>query len=514
MRGVLLACGLLLVAACGGDATAPATPTEPATPLPSAVAPSPTVAPTVVVELSPADDVGVAMAGQQAGTEYRLAAGLYREFSVEPRDGDQFIGEAGTVLSGARVLEGFERDGDRWVIGGQTQQLFASGVCADPETLPALSELGDYDACVHPEQLFLDGEPLWQVDAIGDLTAGRWFFDYANDRIYLADDPAGRQVETSVVERAFGGGADDVLIRGLTVEMYANRAQTGAIDAGDGARWILDELVVRLNHGTGIRIGDELSLTNSVIESNGQLGVGGIGDRAVIESNEIASNNTAGFMDGWEGGGTKFVATRDLVVRNNHVHHNVGRGLWTDIDNIGSLIEGNLVEWNTGAGIVHEISFAAEIRNNESRHNGLSFDVQLWGAQILVQNSSDVVVRDNVVIVPAEGGDGIGVVEQSRGDGPLGVYLSRDVVVTGNEITYLGTRGNSGFAGNCDAMESVSFDGNTYRASTEYLELTRFEWCGLLTWEQFLEAGQEATGIAATGESAARRAREPFASVA
>ena len=69
----------------------------------------------------------------------------------------------------------------------------------------------------------------------------------------------------------------------------------------------------------------------------------------------------------WEAGGTKFARTRDLVVRRNFVHHNRGPGLWTDIDNVRTLYEANRVEDNGEAGILHEISYAAVIRNNVVR---------------------------------------------------------------------------------------------------------------------------------------------------
>jgi hypothetical protein len=42
----------------------------------------------------------------------------------------------------------------------------------------------------------------------------------------------------------------------------------------------------------------------------------------LVDQNEIAYNNTAGFNSGWEAGGTKFVMTHNLVVRGNWSHHN------------------------------------------------------------------------------------------------------------------------------------------------------------------------------------------------
>ena len=53
-----------------------------------------------------------------------------------------------------------------------------------------------------------------------------------------------------------------------------------------------------------------------------------------------------------------------VVMRGNHVFDNVGPGLWCDIGCRNVLYENNLVERNHDAGIFHEISFNAVIRNN------------------------------------------------------------------------------------------------------------------------------------------------------
>jgi hypothetical protein len=91
----------------------------------------------------------------------------------------------------------------------------------------------------------------------------------------------------------------------------------------------------------------------------------------LIEGNEIAFGNWRFASDpGFESGGTKFVKTDSLIVRNNYVHDNGGPGIWTDIDNVHVLIENNRVEANAREGIVHEIGYSAVIRNNSVTGNG------------------------------------------------------------------------------------------------------------------------------------------------
>jgi hypothetical protein len=459
--------------------------------------------PTVLV--APVDDLPAIVGASPPGSTFVLAAGVHRGHSVVPRDGDSYVGEPGAVMTGAVVLSGFAREAGHWVADAPVPPGAQHGSC-----------VAGYDACSFPEDLFVDGEMLWQVSGASDLAApyvsppeaggrsylGSWYFERGKGRnkqprIHVSFDPAGRTVELSVVRHAFSGAASAVTIRGLIVEMYAAPAQSGAIQGNLGTGWVIENNELRSNHGYGLRIGHGARASADLVHRNGQLGIGGVGDNVVIESNEIAHNNLAGFSVGWEAGGTKFVRTRDLFVRNNHVHHNEGPGLWTDIDNIYSVIEGNLVEWNSHEGIKHEISYDASIRSNTASNNGRAFDVWLWGAQIEIQNSSNTEVYANVVTVAADGGDGIAVINQSRGGGAYGPWVSTNAYVHDNEIAYLGEVGQTGAVDDtggyaCTAEANNRFDGNSYDIPSS--ESLRWAWCSSLTWTGFQAAGQEATG--------------------
>jgi hypothetical protein len=491
VRRLLAKAGLvvtvLLAAACNSGDERPASPTTVTSPTAS---PSPTSTRAPTVKLQPGDDIQALVEAQPAGTHYILAPGIYREQTITPQTGDTFEGEPGATLSGARLLEGFESSDGLWSMGGQTQFIDAHGGCSTPEALP---DIEGYKGCRFSEQLFIDDEPLWQVTAIEQLAPGRWYFDYAANRIYLADDPAGHLVETSVSSAAFEGRAADVTVRGLVIEKYASPAQRGAIEGGGTRDWLVTDNEIRLNHGFGLRVGTGMQVRDNHVHHNGQVGLGGVGDGVVVEGNEVAYNHTAGFNEEWEAGGMKFAISSDLVISDNWVHHNAGRGIWTDIDIFDALIVGNLAEWNTRAGIVHEISFAAQILDNTARYNGLGFDNWVWGAQILVQNSSDVIVARNTVTVSEAGGNGIAIVNQERGAGEFGPYLSDRVSITDNVITHLGIAGANGAPNGCATTDST-FDENRYEAPVEWFEATNFEWCGVFTWEEFQLAGQELAG--------------------
>ncbi len=457
--------------------------------------------------INPGDNIQKAVNRKPEGITFIIKAGIHRLQQVKPKNGNTFLGEPGAIMSGARLLTSFSKESRYWVASGQTQQGQAHGSCQRN------ADGSRYHGCKFPEDLFIDDVPLWQVTSLSEVDPGKWYFDYAADKIYLGDDPTGHSVETSVTRHAFHGSARRVTIRGLIIEKYAVPAQHGAIHGEDGTGgrlgkdWVVEGNEIRFNHGVGIRTGHRMQVLRNNIHHNGQLGIGGTGDDVLVEGNEIAYNNFAGFSSGWEAGGSKWVKTRSLVIRSNHVHHNKGQGLWTDGDNIDTLYEFNLVINNVNEGIKHEISYNAIIRNNVVKWNGLGDDVWLWGSQILIQNSRNVEVYNNEVVVSAEGGDGIGIIHQNRGGGSYGPHISVDNYIHHNTITYFGNFGQTGAAADCKMcpapydIESMFngnnlFDYNTYRAPR--LDWSRWEWRGTKNWKGFKAEGQEPHGSADT----------------
>lgn len=435
--------------------------------LSASCADTPTAPPDAVL-IHPGDDMQTAVNSHPPGTIFYVKAGVHRLQQVTPRSGNTFLGERGAILSGAALLTAFSREGAYWVVSGQTQEGHVAGVC-----------IAERPRCGHPEDLFIDDVPLIHASTLADVGLGKWFFDYSADRIYLADDPAGHKVETSVATYSFGGAIRDVTISGLVIEKYANPAQRGAIDGSTSASWVVRDNDVRLNHGIGIRTGDGMTVSGNRVHHQGQLGIGGGGTDVVVENNEIAYNNTAGFSSSWEAGGTKFAYTTRLIVRGNHAHDNNGAGLWTDINNINTLYENNTVRDNGGAGIFHEISYAAMIRNNVVVHNGwASANYATWpeGSGILVNSSSDVEVVGNTL---ADNANGVAAIQSARGDGLHGPYVVQNLYVHDNTITQrTGVTGVVQTVGDdaVFAQRNNRFERNTYHLgsnSTPFVWLDR-----------------------------------------
>lgn len=438
------------------------------------------------VRLEVGADLQQVVAAQPPGTSFVVAAGVHRLQHVRPRDGDRFVGEQGAVLSGARVLTGFRREGGLWAVGDQTQQGVAHGEVLD-----------GFERARHPEDLFVDGVRLRHVGDRSAVGPGTWFFDYDADTIYLGDDPGGRLVETSVVDHAFSGeGVRDVVIENLTIRHYASPAQQGALHGPGTIDWIVRRVEASANHGNGISMGPGMQVLDCRVIGNGQLGIGaGIFDGGrsrplLVEGTEIADNGGLGFNWEWEAGATKFAGTTGMLFEQNWVHHNHGPGPWFDIDNVDATIRSNLVEANEQAGILYEISYGARIHWNTVRDNGTASYGDL-GAGVHVSNSRDVEVYGNALHGNRHE---VMATHIERGAGGRGRYETRNLSVHDNDIRI--DEGLAGLRVYTDEPALYRDGGNRFAANTWR---TRggidFYWGESLTSEGWRAVGNDRDGV-------------------
>lgn len=267
--------------------------------------------------------------------------------------------------------------------------------------------------------------------------------------------------------------------------------------------WLVDNIESRENAGIGLSVATGSTVRNSFIHHNRQMGVGGQGSNITWENNEIAFNNYLHQFDpNNEAGGSKWVNTTDLIVRNNYVHDNCGPGLWTDIENIGTLYEGNRVVNNGGEGIFHEISQRAIIRNNYVEGNARGIDANpncshsggIFG--IYVSSSRDVEVYGNV-LVDNEGG--IGSQQANRGTSARGPLVVQNLDVHDNDVTYqIGFSGFRYVGGPVVSGLNVDFERNAYHVPTT--SGTWWMWQpstggGLKTWSQWQALGFDDSGL-------------------
>ena len=151
------------------------------------------------------------------------------------------------------------------------------------------------------------------------------------------------------------------------------------------------------------------------------------------------------------------------------------------------------------AGIFHEISFNAVIRDNVARHNGTD-RTWFWGADILISASQDVEVTGNTLTV-RPGGCGIILIDQGRTTDNGGQYKTRDNEIHHNELTFEGAPCAGGISDTAPDNANYSiitdgnnrFDTNVYRAGTRQGE--RFPWGHqVFNWDGLRAAGLEPNG--------------------
>jgi hypothetical protein len=469
-----------------------------------------TISGSLVVPIFPGQNIQSVVNGHPAGTTFLLKAGVHRNQSITPRTGDSFVGETNgstrlTILSGASVLTGWNFDGTRWYVSGQTQGT-------TPATSGDVACRPTHPRCSFAEDVFFDNVMKYHEDALAEVGPGEWFFDYAADRIYVGDNPTGHVVETSVTPYVFTGasGASNVALQDLIIEKFATPTASGAVGLGDsprgGRNWVISGSEVRWNHGGGIWMDSYSIARNNSVHHNCGFGFVGAGIDAIVEGNEIAYNNimagtsqTCGYDSFWGAGGSKWVWTTNLIVRNNFSHHNDGPGLWTDINNIYSLYENNVLEDNARGGIFHEISYDAVIRNNTFRRNGTAKDFPWWttGAGIEVVSSRNTEVYGNILV---DNWQGITGLNDHRGTGIHGPWVLTGLNVHDNNVT---SRINDQGGGRTGVVDTVNDDAylpssnNRFQRNSYILGASPayFMWAGQnLNESEWRAAGQDTTG--------------------
>ncbi|HYI45236.1 MAG TPA: right-handed parallel beta-helix repeat-containing protein [Actinomycetota bacterium] len=405
--------------------------------------------------LTPADNIQTAINAGGAGATFCFAPGTYRlQRQLWPRTDQTFIGGPGVLFKGSEVLT-FQPQGNLWVSPGHTQS-------PAPTTSKCTAAAGNL--CNLPFRLYVDGKALAPVASLSELKPDTYYFDLATDNVYVGSDPSGKLVELGLAALGMSGTMSGVPAHGVEVsditwEQFGNM-NNGVISTFAAENWLIDGNEVRTSHGCGISGGTGAIVRNNFVHHMGQYGLCGQGKNMVVENNEISYNNTDGFDPRWDAGGTKWVNTTGLTVKNNYSHDNKGPGLWTDGNNLTTLYEGNRVERNTEEGIFHEISYDAIIRNNTVLNNGRN--VGTWGAGIMVSSSPNVQIYGNTV---SGAWNAVSLVQENRGSGASGPYTLKNVTVSDNILSMRkGTTGVFDKTGTNVPFTSgtIKFVANTY----------------------------------------------------
>ncbi|HEX9704451.1 MAG TPA: right-handed parallel beta-helix repeat-containing protein [Gemmatimonadales bacterium] len=395
------------------------------------------------IDISPGQNIQATINANPSGSVYRLLAGTHRltnggsdgTTGIFLKPGDEMFGELDTDgtwltrLLGSVQLSSWVQDGPRWRHDNVTQSSWDP---AHGSRLPWAPHGG-------PELLTVDGEQFLRVTSTSEVSSmtpftdptygytysGSFYFDEGSNQVWIAVNPSGKTIELAYVNKAFGGGSNNIKIRDLEIAYFANRAQLGTVRLDGSSNLTFTGCWVHDSWGRLLHCGPNGYIANNRLSHSGQMGLGLIGNGTVFEYNEVDHNNLQGYNDGWEGGGSKIALRGNFTLRGNYFHHNHGRGIWADIDNWNMIFEYNYCLENWSVGIADELNLPTAtnvmtfIRYNVSRLNGWGFAVYIWGSQIQIQNARRHKVYENFAETGSGGRDAITVVQQVR-SGPSG----------------------------------------------------------------------------------------------
>jgi parallel beta-helix repeat protein len=442
--------------------------------------------------IKPSQNAQAVINSHPAGSKFCFAAGLHRiSETIRPKANMTLASDDRAVLTGSVPLTTWSKSGTHWVTSGALPAAYGkSGQCEDNSA----------NICSLREQVFVDGTHLTRVAGAAAVKAGTFYADYAANVIHLGTNPTGRAVEMSKTKTAIESNALGVTVRGLTIEHFASPAQAGALVSGPA--WSVKANEVRWNKSVGVMLvkASNARIDRNLVHHNGQLGLGQYSSAgANVTANVISSNNTDGFwIADWESGGMK--STRSSgTVSGNLITANKGVGMWADVADDGRVISANKIQNNAADGIRFEISRNGVIENNTITGNGFGTGrgsgTSLWdGGGININTSSNVQVRNNTVTGNV---NGISIQSRTRGDGPWGPYLLRNVRVTGNTVGMTGGSQSTGMVQNSGAevpAGQLVFNGNRYLL--DQLSAQRFGRFGTkLTASGWRSAGHDTAGV-------------------
>lgn len=409
---------------------------SPAASLTGTTAACPAPAPCTGVAVAPGADLEALAATRPAGTVFCIAPGTYRVRSqIQPRDGQQFVGTGpGVVITGGVPLTGFASSGGRWVATGTTTAAYVEGDGFSGYLYPEAPYANDVTVdgvLLHKVGVRIGGKVYGEPEsAVGP---GSYFVDYDAGTVSLGSDPAGHDVEMGVAADGFGSQAAGVVIRDVTLGLFTS----GGVEMRGAAHdWTVDDVSVTAAHDTGVKLLDGSLLHGGSIAWSGRYGLSAHGAGVTVDGVDVSHSDAAHYRDSTTGscvsaGGSKFVRTVGLVLRNSVFHDNLCNGIWLDVDTYDSTIEDNTSVRNEKDGIRVEVSHKMEISGNTVADNGG------WG--IYLSNAPDADVTGNTVTNDANGAVVLNWSGRTSPATTHGSYATSDTNVHDNTMVLTGS---------------------------------------------------------------------------
>ncbi len=266
----------------------------------------------------------------------------------------------------------------------------------------------------HPDQAWIGSTQLRQVTAKSAVSAGKFWVDAGNSRIYLSGaDVAKGNVEVSdrdVFVSISGAGST---LEGLQITRFSNSANDyGVVRVNPGAHGttmrnveITDAAFQAVQYAGSSPI-KGATMTNVTIARANWMGVSStLVDDLTMKAVKITDLNQFGeFTSSPQSGALKTSRNRAVKVLDSVITNNNSHGLWFDQSNVDVDVAGNTITGNSGSSVFFEISDDLLMINNYVRSTGGSRALKIAG-------SSGVKLLNNTIV---GGADPIGVYVDNR----------------------------------------------------------------------------------------------------
>lgn len=241
-------------------------------------------------------------------------------------------------------------------------------------------------------QVFVDGQPLREVDNLQDITAtpATWLIDEGGTFLTIhfpsgTKPPSERLVEVTTRERIFAPyrrGLGYIHVRGFMMEHCANQfperfwrsdsPQAGALGCRAGHHWLIEGNTIRFAKSIGIDCGYEgrtnlegnqptpqntgyhLIRSNRVTD-NGCCGIAGMRSFGTRIVGNVIERNNWNRHSAPEIGGIKVHYFIDGLIEDNLIRDNEAYGIWLDNVYRNARVSRNLVIGNRGGAVFVEL---------------------------------------------------------------------------------------------------------------------------------------------------------------
>lgn len=392
----------------------------------------------------PLRSIGRAASLANPGDRVLVRGGVYRERVAPARGGEEGNPIVYEAAPGERVvIRGSVVWCPEWrelpSAPGVFYGAIASGLVGDFN--PYARTLNSYPGRKTLGQVFVDGEPLLEMDRLSDVAAlpGTWMAVEDGGALLVHPNPSetpwpAREVELTVRNRIFAPyirGLGHITVRGFVMEHCANdfprgfwssdTPQAGALSTRGGHHWILENNEVRFAKTVGVDCGSEGKqdaeglgqpqpsdsghhlIRNNVVSDNGAAGIVGYEARNTrIVGNTLERNNALGFTAP-ETAALKFHDFTDGWIEGNLIRDNDTCGIWLDNVWHNSRVTRNVLIANQGAGIFIEMGEGPLLVD----HNIVAFTratTALGGDGVYSHDASAVLLAHNLLFFNANFG--------------------------------------------------------------------------------------------------------------